>query len=129
MGEQPKQETPEVKELQHERFRRFIETEVLRILKDLSSNPETDPTLIQEIAAFTLDRIKPEMKVQELFDSAIALDDKYSQLAPVTASVLREYEETYEHPAIDHVEALLKQGNYDKAEALMTRVLSFKMIE
>lgn len=129
MGDQPIRETPQVQELQNERFRRFIETEVLRILKDLSSNSETDPSLIQEIAAYTLDKIKPEMKVQELFSSAVALDDKYSQLSPVVASVLQEYEQTYEHPAIDHVETLIRAGNYGKAEELMTKVLSFKMLE
>jgi phage terminase small subunit len=124
---QTTKQSPEVQKLYRQRFQQFIEQNVLDVIQTLTNVPDTDPQMIQEIAQFTLNAIKPEMTVQEMFDAAIALDDAYPQLSPVVKNVLEEYEKTFSQPAVSAVQKMMQAGHYDKAQDVMQKVLSFKM--
>lgn len=110
-------------------FRKFIEVEVLKIIKELAEKGETPQEKIQGIAQYTLDLIQPGMGLEEMYRNAVKLDDKYSELAPVVFKVMREYEERYEKKALETVSNLMKSGEYDKAQEMVKKVLLFKMIK
>ncbi|MEO6508543.1 MAG: hypothetical protein ABIO02_01190 [Patescibacteria group bacterium] len=110
-----------------EEFRKIIEVEVLKIIKDLADKGETTRERIQEIASHTLGLIRPGMTLEQLFNSAVKLDDKFPELAPVVVKVMRIYEDQYEQRALDQVRMLVKGGNYDEANNMVKKVLLFRV--
>lgn len=112
---------------QAEDFRKMIEVEVLKIIKDLAEKGQTPQERIQEIARLALDLIKPGMNLEELYGNAVKLDDRHSELAPLVFKVMKEYEEVYEKKALTRVSELVKSGNYDSAQEMVKKVLQFKI--
>ncbi|OGK24739.1 hypothetical protein A3F58_04370 [Candidatus Roizmanbacteria bacterium RIFCSPHIGHO2_12_FULL_37_9b] len=110
-----------------EEFRKMIEVEVLKIIKDLAEKGQTPQERIQELAQLVLDLIKPGMNLEELYSNAVKLDDRHSELAPVVFKVMKEYEEVYEKKALTHVNQLIKSGNFDQAQDMVKKVLKFKI--
>ncbi len=108
-------------------FRKFIEMEVLRILKDLVEHDQIDQEGVQNIAQMTLAAIKPGMTLEELYLSAVKLDDRFPLLAPLIIKIMREYEEKYEKKALLQVSELIKAGKYDDAQDMVKKVLLFKV--
>ena len=110
-----------------EEFRKFIEVEVLKIIKMLAEKGETTQEKIQQIAQVVLDLIKPGMSLEELYKNAVKLDDRHSELAPVVIQVMRQYEEKYHGKAVDEVSQMIKSGEYDQAQDLVLKVLQYKI--
>lgn len=108
-------------------FRKFIEIEVLKIIKDLAERGKTPKERIQEIARRTLELIKPGMTLEELYQNAVKLDDYHTELAPVVFAVMKQYEQKYEKRAIEQVSAFVRSGKYDEAQELVKKVLEFKI--
>ena len=80
-----------------EEFRKMIEVEVLKIIKDLAEKGQTPKERIQELAELTLSLIKPNMSLEELYANAVKLDDRHAELAPVVFKLMKEYEEMLEN--------------------------------
>ena len=120
------QTTSTTTQTQAEEFRKMIEVEVLKIIKDLAEKGQTPKERIQELAQLALDLIKPGMNLEELYGNAVKLDDRHSELAPVVFKVMKEYEEVHEKKALTHVNQLIKSGHYDKAQDMVKKVLKFK---
>ncbi|MFA9288744.1 MAG: hypothetical protein ACEQSA_02595 [Weeksellaceae bacterium] len=114
--------------VQTEEFRKFIETEVLKVIKNLAEANETPPEKLQDIAKATLELIQPNLSMDQLYINAVKLDDKYSELAPVVVVVMTSYEDKYHHRAVNNVSALILKGEYDQAQDLVKKVLLFKGI-
>lgn len=110
-----------------EDFRKFIEVEVLKIIKKLAESGKTPKERIQELARRTLELIKPGMTIDQLYQAAVKLDDQHPELAPVVFAVIKEYEQKYEKRAIEQVSAFVRAGKYDEAEELVKKVLQFKI--
>ncbi len=110
-----------------EEFRKFIEIEVLKIIKKLAEEGKTPKDKVRNISQLTLDLIKPGMTIEQLYQGAVKLDDTYSELAPVVSMVMKEYEEKYEKKAIEYVSQLIKSKDYDQAQNMVQKVLQFKM--
>ena len=111
-----------------EEFRKFIEIEVLKIIKKLAEEGKTPKDKVRNISQLTLDLIKPGMTIEQLYQGAVKLDDTYSELAPVVSMVMKEYEEKYEKKAIEYVSQLIKSKDYDQAQNMVQKVLQFKMV-
>jgi len=111
-----------------EEFRKFIEVEVLKIIKKLAEGGKTPKERIQEIARRTLELIKPGMSLEELYQNAVKLDDYHPELAPVVFTVMKEYEQKYEKMALEQVSSLVRSGKYDEAQNLVKKVLEFKVV-
>ncbi|PIV08956.1 hypothetical protein COS31_05430 [Candidatus Roizmanbacteria bacterium CG02_land_8_20_14_3_00_36_15] len=112
---------------QAEDFRKFVEIETLRIIKKLAEEGKTEKERIQAIAKRTLDLIKPGMNLEELYTNAVKLDDNFSEMAPLVYVIMREYEEKYEKKALESVSLLIKAGQFDQAQEMVKKVLSFKI--
>lgn len=115
-------------ETKREEFRKFVEVEVLKIIKQLAEDGKTPQERIQLIAKATLELIKPEMTLEDMYRNATKLDDTYSELAPVVYKVMKEYEEKYEKKAIEYVSHLVKNGQYNEAQDMVKKILMFKII-
>lgn len=109
-------------------FRHFIENEVLKIINDLAGKPNVDKERIRRMAQLTLDLIRPGMSLEQLYQSAVKLDDQYPELAPVVFKIMKEYEERYEKKALETVSQLIRQGKFDQAQAMVKKVLQFKVV-
>lgn len=111
-----------------EAFRKFIEVEVLKIIKNSAEKESMPQERMQYIAQLTLDLIRPGMSLEELYKNAIMLDDQCSELAPIVLKVMKEYEEKYEKQALQIVSHLVKKGQYDQAQEMVKKVLQFKIV-
>ncbi|MDH7476348.1 MAG: hypothetical protein QHH09_02645 [Microgenomates group bacterium] len=111
-----------------EDFRKFIEVEVLKIIKALAEAGKTPKAQIQEIARLTLDLIKPGMTVEQLYQNAVKLDDRHPELAPVVYRVMKEYEQKYEKKALDMVTQLVQEKRFEEAQEVVKKVLAYKAI-
>lgn len=109
-------------------FQKYIELEVLKIIKELAEKGQTSKERIQEIARLTLTLIHPGMSLSELYQNAVKLDDQYSELCPVVFRIMKEYEEKYSQKAIENVSSLIKSGKYDQAQDLVKKILQFKIM-
>lgn len=113
---------------QAEELRELIEREVLKVIKQLSEIEGTTKEKIQEIARKTLELIRPGMKIDELYQNAVKLDDTCSELAPVVVILMREYEEKYAKKALTQVSQLVKDRQFDEAESVIKKVLQYKIV-
>ncbi len=108
-------------------FRKLIEKEVLKIIKELAGKKSVKPDYLRAMAKNTLELIKPGMGLDELYKQAVKLDDDFPELSPVVVKIMREYEERYNQKAISVVSNLVKQGHYDKAQDVVKKVLEYKI--
>jgi|GEM_PF-2858566 len=115
-------ESPEV-------FRKFIEVEVLKIIKELAEEGKTSEERLRAMAKKTLELIMPGMTVEQLFQNAARLDDQFTELSPVVFALMKEYEEKYEKKALEQVTQLVRSGNYEEAEKIVKKVLEYKMVK
>ena len=111
-----------------EELQKFIEKEVLKLIKNLAEKEGTTKEKVQSIAQRTLELIHPGMKLDELYLNAVKLDDNCSELAPVVVMVMREYEQKYEKKALEQVTQLIKSKQFDQAQDMVKKVLQFKMV-
>lgn len=109
-----------------ETFRRYIEAEVLKIIRQLVEGKITAVERIKEMAKETLLLIQPHMSMEQLYENAVKLDDHFSELAPVVFKIMKKYEEEYSMKAIGSVSELIKHGQYDDAQNMVKKVLLFK---
>jgi len=107
-------------------FRKFIESNVLDVIQQMSGKPNLNTETVQKIAELTLDLIRPEMTVEELYQNAVKLDDSIPELAPVVFAVMKEYEKTHEAKALHLVSQLIKAGSFEDAGSVVKKVLAFK---
>ena len=110
-----------------EELQKFIEKEVLKLIKNLAEKEGTTKEKVQSIAQRTLELIHPGMKLDELYLNAVKLDDNCSELAPVVVMVMREYEQKYEKKALEQVTQLIKSKQFDQAQEMVKKVLAFKI--
>ena len=110
-----------------EELQKFIEKEVLKLIKNLAEKEGTTKEKVQNIAKRTLELIHPGMKLDELYLNAVKLDDNCSELAPIVVMVMREYEQKYEKKALEQVTQLIKSKQFDQAQDIVKKVLQFKM--
>ena len=113
---------------QAQELRELVEREVLAIIKNLSELEGTTKEQIQGIARRTLELIRPGMKIDELYQNIVKLDDNHPELAPVVLTVMREYEEKYAKKALTQVSQLVKDRQFDEAESIIKKVLHYKII-
>lgn len=108
-------------------FRKFIEVEVLKIIRSLAEKGETPKEKVQSMAQTTIHLIQQDMTLEEMYINAVKLDDNFPELAPVVFSLMKEYEQKYERRAVSHVSQLVHEGKYDEAQEMVKKVLKFKI--
>lgn len=111
-----------------EAFRKWIELEVLKIMKQQIGKSDVSQQRIQDMANRTLDMIQPDMSVEKLFHSAIELNDGYPEFDSLTIKLIKEYEHKYKGKAVERVSELVKSGDLEEAQDVVKKVLEFKMI-
>lgn len=113
---------------QTEAFRQWIEGEVLKIIQQQLQNVDVPEARIQELANRALDLVKPGMNLEELFQSAIKLNDGFREFDPVVIKLMKEYEQKFKKKALERVSSLVHHGKYDEAQDVVKKVLQFKMM-
>lgn len=111
-----------------EAFRKWIELEVLKIMKQQIEKSDVSQQRIQDMANRTLDMIQPNMSVEQLFHSAIELNDGYPEFDSLTIKLIKEYEHKYKGKAVERVSELVRTGSLDEAQNVVKKVLEFKML-
>ena len=121
-------QSPKITETnQAEAFRKWIEMEVLKIMKQQVSNKDVSQQRIQDMANRVLDIIQPGMDIQELFQNAIKLNDGYPEFDSVVIKLIKEYEHKYKKKAVEQVAALVRSGKLEQAQDVVKKVLEYKM--
>lgn len=113
--------------IQAEELRQFIEKEVLKIIEKLLEKPDAVKENIQQIARVSLELIRPGMRIDELYQNAVKLDDNHSELGPIVVLIMREYEKKYAKKALTQVSQLIKAKQYDEAQSVVKKILTYKI--
>lgn len=79
-----------------EQFRELIESEILVAMKELAKKPEATKERLQSIARATLDLIKPNLSLDELYQNMIKLDDNFPELSPAIFKLIKIYTEKFQ---------------------------------
>lgn len=119
---------PQAKDfIQADELREFIEKEVLKVIDEMTKREDVTKEKIQGIAKITIELIKPGMKLDELYQNAVKLDDNCSELGPIVVLIMREYEEKYAKKALTQVSQLIKSKKYDEAQNVVKKILQYKI--
>ena len=119
---------PQVKDfIQADELREFIEKEVLKVIEEMTKREDVTKEKIQGIAKITIKLIQPGMKLDELYQNAVKLDDNCSELGPIVVLIMREYEEKYAKKALTQVSQLIKNKRYDEAQNVVKKILQYKI--
>lgn len=119
---------PQVKDfIQADELREFIEKEVLKVIDEMTKREDVTKEKIQGIAKITIELIQPGMKLDELYQNAVKLDDNCSELGPIVVLIMREYEEKYAKKALTQVSQLIKSKKYDEAQNVVKKILQYKI--
>lgn len=113
--------------IQADELREFIENEVLKIIDKMTQQEDTTKEKIQGIARKSLELIRPGMKLDELYQNAVKLDDNCSELGPIVVLIMKEYEVKYAKKALTQVSQLIKNKQYDEAQNVVKKILTYKI--
>ncbi len=108
-------------------FRNFIEYEAAQLIISLLEKGLINEEKAEQLSGLTLDLIKPEMTIEELYLSGVKLDDNNSEMAPVVYKIMKIYEEKFEKKALSQVSAMVKNKQFGQAQDLVKKVLQFKI--
>lgn len=104
-------------------IREHIEASIVDLIKQKVEAEEMSEDRAQELARIVLEKLKPGMSLEELYKALPHLDDQFSEISPIVAPYMRDYEEGVAKPAIAQVSQLIKSGHYKEAQELANRVI------
>ncbi len=99
-------------------LRQQIELQVVEMIKAKLADGTMTEDRSQELSRIVLEGLQPGMSFEELFRAIPKLDDGATELSPIILPVLRDYEENINKKAMQGVQELIKQGQYDAAVKL-----------
>jgi hypothetical protein len=99
-------------------LRQQIELRIVELIKSRLANGSITEDRAQQISQYVLDALQPGMTFEELYRVIPKLDDSFPELSPVILPILREYEINVNKKAMQAVQELIRQGQYDAAAKL-----------
>lgn len=112
---------------QEDEFREWLEVEILKAIQELYKRQDVPHDRIRFLANQALDLIIPGMRMEELFENAMKLDEECPEFTPLVNELIKQYEQKYNKKAIEQVTKLVASGSVDEAQEMMKKVLQFKM--
>lgn len=95
-----------------------LEEKIIQLILDKLRKNQLTLKKAQEIARFTLKKLKEDMSDEELIQIIPKLDDTYTELAPIVLEELNKYEKTTGTAVKEKVRRLIKTGQTDTATKL-----------
>ena len=109
-----------------QKFAEYIFAKIVDVFADLVKKKNITKKRAEEIAQKTLDAIQENLSIEQLFQNSIVLVNQFSELSPLSISILKEYEQKFNKKTIDSVRQLITKGDFNQAEDLVKKVLEFK---
>lgn len=102
-----------------EEYRKKLEWEILKIIKEKLTNGEMDANRAQAIARMLLDKLHPPLTLEQIHQIAPTLDDHFAELARAVLPVARDHEEETRRIVAQHAEKLIASGKFDEALSIL----------
>src|SRR3990172_10659511 len=98
-----------------EDYRKKIEDQILALITEKLKAGQMDAQRAKEISAFVLRALQPHMTIEEIHQVVLKFDDHFPELLPILIPIIGQYDEKIKKTVLAHVEALIRQKNYNKA--------------
>lgn len=98
-----------------EEYRKKLERDILAIIIEKLQNGQMDAERAKDIAVMVLDKLHPPLTLEQIYEIAPSLDDKFTELARAVMPVIKEHDEKMRQIVTEHTQNLLKQGKVDEA--------------
>lgn len=98
-----------------EEYRKKLEWEILKIIKEKLQNGEMDAERARAIARMLLDKLHPPLTLEQIHLVASTLDDHFQELARAVLPIQKDHEEEVKKVVTEHAEKLIKNGKFDEA--------------
>lgn len=102
-----------------EEYRKDLERKILAIIIEKLQNGQMDAERAKAIAKLVLDKLHPPLTLEQIYEIAPTLDDKFTELARAVAPIIREHDEKMSKIITEHTQNLLNQGKVDEAHGYM----------
>src|SRR3990167_10950704 len=104
-----------------QKFAEYIFAKIVDVFADLVKKKNITKKRAEEIAQKTLDAIQENLSIEQLFQNSIVLVNQFSELSPLSISILKEYEQKFNKKTIDSVRQLITKGDFNQAEDLVKK--------
>ena len=107
-----------------EEYRKNLELNILRIIKEKLLKGEMSADRAKAIARMVLDKLHPPLTLEQIYQIAPSLDDHFSELAAAVLPVLQDHEEEVKKIVTQHAEKLIQSGKFDEATSVLKQATS-----
>lgn len=110
-----------------EEYRKKIEQEILKIIKERLQAGQMKADRAREIARYILEHLKPYMTYDQIYEVVQKFDDHFPELTKVVIPVVNQYEKAVEEIVHQHVSKLIQQGRATEATEIMKKAINKQM--
>ncbi len=102
-----------------EAYRKKIELDILKIIKENLMNGQMDAKRAQLIARMVLDKLHPPLTLEQIYLIVPTLDDHFQELAGAILPVIQEHDASVNKIVSEQAEKLIKMGKVKEATSLL----------
>lgn len=107
-----------------EEYRKRIEEEILKIIRERLEAGQMKADRAKEIARYVLEHLKPHMSYDQIYAVVQKFDDHFPELAKAVIPVVNQYEETVKQIVHQQASKLIQQGKATEATDLMRKAMN-----
>ena len=104
-----------------EEYRKDIERKILAIFAERLSSGKLSAERSEEIAKAILEELKPHASLDNIYNAAQSLDQKFPELIPALLPVISDYETKVKALVLEHTKLLIQQGKIEEANTLLKK--------
>jgi len=107
-----------------DQIRETIEANIVTLLKTRLEDGTMTEERSRQISQITLELLKPDMDLEDLYKAIFKLDDSCPELSSIVLPYAQEYEKDITQKATDVVTSYIKMGKYDAAAKFAQKVVA-----
>ncbi len=104
-----------------EEYRKKIELDILTIIEEKLLNGQMDIQRAKTIARMVLDKLRPHLTLEQIFQVVPTLDDHFAELSKAVSPVIKDHDEMVKKIIAEYAEKLIKSGKFADAKLLMAQ--------
>lgn len=104
-----------------EEYRKKLELDILKIIKEKLQKGQMDTDRAKAIAKMVLDALHPPLTLEQIYEIVPTLDDRFTELTSAVLPVIQEHDEKIKSIVTEHAQKLIKEGKIDEATKILKK--------
>lgn len=105
-----------------EEYQKKIEEDILKIIQERLEVGKMDADRARKIARLVLDKLRPGMSLEQIYEVVPTLDDEFTELASIVLPIAKERDEEIKQIVVNQVEKLIKSGRIGEASEILKKI-------